>query len=177
MSDALPGAPAASVIRKSLLLNCSQLHAFRVFTERMGNWWPATHHVGEVPFREIVIEPRTGGRWYEVNTENREGEWGHVLAWDPPHRVVISWHLDANFEFHPEMARASELDIRFIAEGASRTRLEFEHRGIERHGAGYQKLRDQLDGGWIGVLDAFAALAHGSASGTPSVSAAAATGR
>jgi uncharacterized protein YndB with AHSA1/START domain len=152
-------APPGAVVKKTLLLHCSRDHAFRVFTQNMGRWWPATHHVGDVPFRDILIEPRTGGRWYEISVENAEGMWGHVLKWDPPHRLMLSWHLGPTFAFNPDLARASELDISFHALGADEVRVEFEHRHIERHGEGYEKLRERLDGGWVGVLAEFAKLA------------------
>ena len=158
-ASALPGA----VVRKSLLLECSREHAFRVFTQNMGRWWPATHHVGAQPFRDIVIEPKTGGRWYEIDTQDQEGQWGHVLAWEPPQRVVLSWHLDASFTYHTDLARTSEIDIRFHPEEQNRTRIEFEHRHIERHGAGHEKLRDVLDGGWVSILEEYRKLAQADA--------------
>jgi len=151
-------APRA-VVNKTLRLRCSRDHAFRVFTQNMGRWWPATHHVGNVPFRDILIEPRTGGRWYEISAEGAEGMWGHVLKWDPPQRLLLSWHLDTKFTFNADLDRASELDISFHALGEDDVRVEFEHRHIERHGDGYEKLRDMLDGGWVGVLAEFAKLA------------------
>jgi uncharacterized protein YndB with AHSA1/START domain len=160
-------AASGAVVRKTLQLNCSRDHAFRVFTQNMGRWWPQTHHVGNVPFRDILIEPRTGGRWYEISTKDAEGLWGHVLAWDPPQRVLLSWHLDTTFTFNPDRNRASELDISFHALGESKVRVEFEHRYIERHGDGYEKLRDMLDGGWVGVLTEFAKLADPTTSAVP----------
>ncbi|HEY8024471.1 MAG TPA: SRPBCC family protein [Burkholderiaceae bacterium] len=150
---------SASEVRKTLTLKCSQEHAFRVFTERMGNWWPAAHHTGALPFRDIVIEKQTGGRWYEVDVREQKGDWGHVLAWEQPHRLVLSWHLDTEFVFRPEFDRASELEFCFIAEGPNQTRVEFVHRHIDRHGKGYEALREQLNNGWVAVLDAFVTLA------------------
>jgi uncharacterized protein YndB with AHSA1/START domain len=155
-----PSAPSSSVVRKSLLLNCSQEQAFRVFTEKMGRWWPASHHTGSLPFRDIVVEPRAGGHWYEIDTEDTAGQWGHVLAWEPPQRVVLSWHLDTKFKYQTELARASEIDIRFFAAGPAQTRMEFEHRHIERHGEGFEALRDTLDNGWPAILEAYAALSQ-----------------
>jgi uncharacterized protein YndB with AHSA1/START domain len=160
MADMPAGATAESAVKKSLLVDCSREHAFRIFTERMGQWWPATHHVGDTPFRDIIVEPHAGGRWYEIDVKERQGAWGHVLAWEPPHRVVLSWHLNTKFAFDPDLARASEIHVRFVAEGPTRTRLEFEHRAIERHGEGYQALRDMLDNGWVSVLAEFAKAAE-----------------
>jgi uncharacterized protein YndB with AHSA1/START domain len=166
MSANPASAPHDAVVRKTLLLDCPREHAFRVFTASMGRWWPATHHVGELPFRDIVIEPRSGGRWYEIDTQDRQGQWGQVLAWEPPQRVVLSWHLDTKFQFHPELSKASELDIRFHSVGPAQTRVEFEHRHIERHGEGYEKLRDMLDGGWVSILDEYTRHALADAGGT-----------
>jgi uncharacterized protein YndB with AHSA1/START domain len=172
MSDIPASAAPGAVVKKTLLLNCPRDHAFQLFTQNMGRWWPETHHVGEVPFRDILIEPHAGGRWYEVNVKNEEGLWGHVLAWEPPRRVVLSWHLDATFKFNPDLARASELDISFHALPENKVRVEVEHRHIERHGEGYEKLREMLDGGWIGVLGEFVKYADPAASAVPANAAA-----
>jgi len=160
MPDAMPSEVPEALVRKTLTLNCSQEHAFRVFAERMGSWWPATHHLGELPFKDIIIEPRAGGRWYEINEKGEQGAWGHVLAWNHPRELILTWHLDAKFEFVADMDRASRLEIRFFNSGPKQTRIEFAHRHIERHGEGYLGLRDQLDNGWVGIFDEFAKLAE-----------------
>jgi uncharacterized protein YndB with AHSA1/START domain len=163
MSEVRMQEVATSVVRKTLLLECSQEHAFRVFAQRMGQWWPADHHIGAAPFRDIIVEPCTGGQWYEIDTDERRGAWGSVLAWEPPHRLVLSWHLNTKFQFDPDMARASELHLLFVSLADRQTRVEFEHRGIERHGEGYQELRDRLDRGWVGILELFVKMARESA--------------
>jgi uncharacterized protein YndB with AHSA1/START domain len=167
MSDTPVSAACGAVVKKSLLLNCSRDHAFQVFTQSMGRWWPASHHVGSTPFRDVLIEPRAGGRWYEINVEDEQGLWGHVLAWDPPRRVVLSWHLDTTFTFNPDLARASELEIRFQTLAPNKARVLLEHRQIERHGDGYEKLRAMLDGGWVRVLEEFAKFADPVAAEVP----------
>jgi uncharacterized protein YndB with AHSA1/START domain len=116
--------------------------------------------VGLLPFNDILIEPRAGGRWYEINANGEEGAWGQVVAWDPPRELVLSWHLDTKFEYVADIERASRLEIRFFENGADQTRIEFAHRHIERHGEGYQGLRDQLDNGWVGVFAEFVKLAE-----------------
>ena len=156
---------AEAAVSKKILLNCPLEHSFREFTERMGAWWPATHHVGTVPFKDILIEARSGGRWYEINAKEEAGLWGYVLRWDPPHHLALSWHLNTKFEFDADLDHASRLEISFKDAGAGRTRVEFLHSRIERHGEGYQALRDQLDHGWVGVLSQFSALAEGSTAG------------
>ena len=131
--------------------------AFKVFTEKMGAWWPATHHVGGTPFRDILIDPRTGGRWYEINADGQECIWGSVVAWEPPKKVVLSWHLQPDWSFSPDMAKASEVALEFIAEGPEKTRLEFEHRHLERHGAGWESMREKVGAtnGWPMILDCY----------------------
>jgi uncharacterized protein YndB with AHSA1/START domain len=165
MSDSPAIAAHGAVVKKILLLNSSRDHAFKVFTQNMGRWWPATHHVGNLPFRDILMEPRVGGRWYEINVHDEEGLWGYVLAWEPTHRVVLSWHLDTTFKFNADLARASELHLTFHALADSKVRVELEHRHIERHGEGHEGLRDMLDGGWVGVLGDFAKFADPTATG------------
>lgn len=154
-------APETTVVRKSLEVRAGIEHAFRVFTQRMGDWWPPTHHIGKADFEAVILEPRAGGRMYERSADGVECAWGTVLAWEPPQRVVFSWHLQPDWTFHPDMARASEVEVRFIAEGERKTRVEMEHRHLERHGEGWQQLRTGIDspGGWTAVLDAFRTLA------------------
>ena len=154
-----PQTAPTEAVKRTLHLNVPIEHAFRVFTERMGSWWPASHHVGETPFQDILIDPRAGGRWYEVNVKGEECLWGTVLAWEPPKRVVLSWHLQPDWSFSPDMARASEVALEFVAEGLEKTRVEFEHRHLERHGAGWEKLREQVgaEGGWPMILEQYIA--------------------
>ena len=155
-----------AVVCKTVRVNASVDHAFRVFVDQMGKWWPATHHVGQTPFESIFVEPRVGGRWYERNVEGKEGEWGTVLAWDPPHRVTFSWHLGPNhdgpdWKFDPDLAKASEVEIRFMAEGPDSTVVTLTHSKLERHGEGYEQLRAIFDGpgAWGDILALYEKLA------------------
>jgi len=147
-----------AVVRKSVRVQVPIERAFSVFVEQMGTWWPAAHHIGAQPFQSICVEPRAGGRWYERDAQGNECNWGQVLAWGPPHRVTFSWHLGPDWKFNPDMAKASEVDIRFTAEGPSTTLVELTHSGIERHGEGYEQLRAMLDSpnAWAGTLAEFA---------------------
>ena len=144
-------------VRRTITVETSRERAFALFTERAGSWWPATHHIAPQPFVAVVMEPRVGGRWFERSTEGAECEWGHVLAWEPPSRVVLAWQLTAEWKYEPDMAKASEVEVRFVAEGAKRTRVELEHRGFERHGAGAEKMRTAVEGpsGWTQCLAQF----------------------
>jgi len=146
-----------AVVKRTLHVEVPVERAFRVFTERMGSWWPASHHIGNVPFKDILIDKKAGGRWYEINAEGAECIWGTVLEWEPPRKVVLSWHLQPDWSFSPDLARASEVALEFIAEGPESTRVEFEHRHLERHGEGWQKMREQVgsEGGWPMILELY----------------------
>ena len=143
--------------KRTMHVNVPIDRAFKVFTEKMGAWWPASHHVGGTAFRDILMDQRTGGRWYEINADGQECIWGSVQAWEPPKKVVLSWHLQPDWSFSPDLAKASEVALEFIAEGREKTRLEFEHRHLERHGAGWEKMLAQVgsEGGWPVILDCF----------------------
>ena len=152
----------AAVVRKSVRVAASQERAWIVFVEQMETWWPATHHIGGTPFETIFVEPRVGGRWYERNAEGAMCEWGKVLKWDPPHAVAFSWHLgpghdSPQWKFDADMAKASEVEIRFAPDGDG-TLVELEHSKLERHGEGYEQLRALFDGpgAWSAILAGFA---------------------
>jgi uncharacterized protein YndB with AHSA1/START domain len=153
-----PVAAKASTVRKTLSVSVPIERTFRAFTEEMGAWWPATHHIAKEAFADIRIEQRNGGRWYERAADGSECEWGRVLAWEPPHRVTFSWHLQPGWKYDPDPEKASEVEIRFFAEGAGKTRVELEHRRLERHGANWKQIRTAVDspGGWTSVLEQFA---------------------
>jgi len=153
-----PVAAKENIVRKTLNVNVPVERAFAVLTEKMSAWWPATHHIAKQPFTEIVIEQRNGGRWFERAGDGTECDWGRVLAWEPPHLVAFSWHLRSDWKFDPDPARASEVEIRFFAEDAGKTRVELEHRNLERHGAAWDQVRATVDspGGWTAILENFA---------------------
>jgi hypothetical protein len=154
-------APTAekAVVRKSVRVPVPVERAFSIFVEQMETWWPATHHIAPNPFQSIIIEPRAGGRWYERDAQGNDCLWGFVRAWDPPGFVTLSWHLQSDWAFHPDPARASDIDLRFTAEGAAATLVELTHYNLERHGEGYAEFRDSLDGpgAWTLILDLYAA--------------------
>lgn len=131
--------------------------AFRVFTEGFDTWWPRTYHIGQAEMAAAVLERREGGRWYERGVDGTECEWGRVLAWEPPHRLVLSWHINGQWQYDPDPLRASEVEVSFTAKGPRETLVELRHHRLERHTDG-QTLRDQVggDGGWNGLLERFA---------------------
>lgn len=154
-------AATATAVTRTLRVAVPIDRAFRVFTEKMHTWWPASHHIGKVPFAEIVVEPHAGGRWFERGNGGEECDWGKVLVWEPPKRVVFSWNLQTDWQYSPDMSRASEVSFEFIAEGPESTRLELEHRHIDRHGPGWEKIRNSVDAGWMEVLSPYLRLLGG----------------
>jgi uncharacterized protein YndB with AHSA1/START domain len=160
-SEAMSETMVEAVVRKSVRVPVSAGRAFSVFVEQMETWWPAEHHIGETPFEAIFVEPRVGGRWYERGANGKECNWGTVLAWDPPRLVTFSWHLGPNWRFDPDMAKASEVAIRFTPE-AGGTLVELEHSYIDRHGEGWEQLKTMLEypDAWERTLSEFAKRAQ-----------------
>lgn len=147
-----------TTVRKTVTVAVSQHRAFEVFTAQLGTWWPKEFHIGEADMADFVLEPRVGGRWFEVGVNGKECETGRVTGFEPPDRFTLAWHLDGNWQYDPDPAHASEVEVRFIAEGPTRTRVELEHRGFERHGAGADAVQGAVGGpqGWDYCLDLFA---------------------
>ncbi|MBU6297423.1 MAG: SRPBCC family protein [Alphaproteobacteria bacterium] len=139
----------AAPVRKSIHVKVPQARAFEVFTANFGRWWPRSHHIAKVEMKEAVIEPHIGGRWYEKSVDGSECEWGEVLVWEPPSRVVLSWRLNSKFEIDANVD--SEVVVRFIADGPSATQVELEHR-IASSDA--EAIRASVDSpqGWGGLL-------------------------
>lgn len=130
--------------------------AFRIFTESFGSWWPADYHIGAAELATAVIEPHVGGRWYEVGVDGSECDWGRVLVWEPPHRLVLMWQINGEWQFDADPERASEIEIRFVEGESGDTVVELEHRHIERLVAA-QAAYDAVGGtgGWGSILDRF----------------------
>ena len=148
---------AGVAVRQSIVVDASPERAFYVFTDGMTSWWPIdSHSIGDRPMAEAVIEPRTGGRWYERGDDGRECDWGRVLAWEPPDRVVLTWQISAEWRSDP--AIHTEIEVRFTPEGDGRTRVDLEHRGLESFGERTEQMRAIFgsDGGWKGLLRRFA---------------------
>ena len=146
-------------VKKSILVNVPIAHAFEVFTKRFDLWWPRSHHISKVDMKEAIIEPREGGRWYEKGVDGSECDWGKVLAWSPPNKVALSWHLQGDWSYNADPAHASRVEVTFTEE-AGQTRVELVHSGIER-AIGGEQLRDGVsgEGGWPALLSLFAKAA------------------
>lgn len=149
-------------VRKSVLVQATPDRAFAVFTDGINRWWPKSHGIGTSPIKESIIEPFVGGRWYTPCEDGTEAVVGHVRIWEPGKRFVMSWEISAEWKPQPLAQFASEVEVRFIADGAGRTRVELEHRNFERMGtAAGEKMRSGVDGGWPGLLELFVKAASG----------------
>ena len=151
---------AAARIRKQVVVEAPITRAFAVFTERLGDYKPAEHNLLQVPIAQTVFEPRVGGHIYDRGTDGSICRWARVLAYQPPERVVFSWDISPHWQLETDPAHSSEVEVRFIAETPRRTRVELEHRNIDRHGPDWQSLSDGVAGdeGWPLYLERYAAL-------------------
>ena len=157
-------APPGVFVRKEITVEASQARAFDVFTREHGAWWPlATHHIGSAAAETAIIEPHAGGRWFERAADGSECDWGRVLVWDPPGRLVLAWEISADWK-HDE-GIDTEVEVRFVSLGPARTRVELEHRRLDRYGVAAEQMRGIFDSenGWTNILRLFAALARNSA--------------
>jgi uncharacterized protein YndB with AHSA1/START domain len=143
-------------VRRAITVGTSQAEAFRVFTNDIGRWWPATHSIGTSPLKTAVVEPRAGGRWYEIGGDGSQCDWGKVLIFDPPSRLVLAWQIGGDWRFNPELV--TEVEVRFTPCGPDATLVELEHRYLERMGAPAEGMRAAFESpeGWSGVLELFA---------------------
>jgi uncharacterized protein YndB with AHSA1/START domain len=145
----------------SIVVEAPAARAFRLFTEGIGTWWHPDHHILEGRVAEMVFEPRVGGHVYDRGVDGSECRWARVLAFEPPERFVISWDIDLQWKLETDPARTSEIEVRFLPEGPDRTRVELEHRHLDRHGDGWERMRDAVGSpeGWSGGLRRFADVA------------------
>jgi uncharacterized protein YndB with AHSA1/START domain len=150
----------AAVVRKQIVVAAPISRAFTVFTERFGDFKPPEHNLLASPIAETVFEPRVGGSIYDRAVDGSECRWARILAFDPPQRVVFSWDISPQWRIETDRDLTSEVEVRFVAEGANRTRVELEHRHLDRHGAGWEGVADGVDGsdGWPLYLERYAAL-------------------
>jgi uncharacterized protein YndB with AHSA1/START domain len=142
---------AGTTVRQSIVVDAPIERAFQVFTDRFGDFKPRDHNLlGGVEIAETVFEPRVGGHLYDRGTDGSECRFARVLAYEPPHRVVMSWDISPTWQLETDPAKASEWEVRFVAETPERTRVELEHRHLDRHGGGWQNVRDGVAGpeGW-----------------------------
>jgi len=149
---------ADTSVRTSIVVEAPIDRAFSVFTEDIGSWWTPTHHILQSELKEMVFEPRVGGQVYDRGVDGSECCWARVLAFDPPNRFVISWDISLQWQIETDPAKSSEVEVRFISESAGQTRVELEHRHIDRHGEGWEQMRNAVGSpdGWEVGLRRFA---------------------
>ena len=142
-------------VRKSIRVNANAARAFDVFANNISRWWPPSHTILKAPLKETIIEPFVNGRWYQLGEDGSECGTGKVLAWEPPHRLLLAWQINADWQFDPNLV--TEVEVKFIAEGERTTRVELEHRHLERMGAKADAARQSVDSpnGWSAILEAF----------------------
>ena len=136
-------------VKKQMVVNASQARCFSVFTDGIDRWWPREHHIGKSPLQREVLEPKPGGRWYGLSEDGSECEIGKVLLWEPPARLVLSWQINADWQYDPSFV--TEVEVVFTALGPKQTRVDF--RGV-------QAMRSYLDRFWDRALAAFKTAAE-----------------
>ena len=149
-----------TTVRTAIVVEAPIERAFRVFTEGFDRIKPREHNVLGVEIAETVFEPRVGGRIFDRGVDGSEFQWARVLAFEPPDRVVFSWDLNPQFQLESDPDKTSEVEVRFVAESAERTRVALEHRNLDRHGPGWEGEREAVAGenGWPLYLERFEAL-------------------
>jgi uncharacterized protein YndB with AHSA1/START domain len=150
----------ATAVRHSIVVEAPLERAFKIFTQDFGRFKPPEHNMLGVEIAETVFEARVGGYLYDRGVDGSECRWARILAYEPPTRLVISWYISPHWQIESDLDRTSEVEVRFTAEAPGRTRVELEHRNLDRHGDGWEGMRDGVDGdqGWPLYLGRFAAL-------------------
>jgi uncharacterized protein YndB with AHSA1/START domain len=146
-------------VRRSITVSVAPEQAFKVFTADIGRWWPTSHKIGASAFKSAAIEPRAGGRWFEIGEDGTECQWGDVIVWDPPSRLVLAWRIRADWQFDPSLL--TEVEVRFVPTADGGTRVELEHRLLENMGDAAEAARNTFDSeqGWKGILERYKAAA------------------
>jgi uncharacterized protein YndB with AHSA1/START domain len=154
----------ATVVRKQIVVDAPIERAFAVFTEGFGAFKPPEHNLLGVEIAETVFEPRAGGHIYDRGVDGSECRWARVLAFEPPDRVVFSWDISPQWQIESDSDHTSEVEVRFVSETPQRTRLELEHRNIDRHGPGWEAVESGVEGdqGWPLYLARYADVVAGS---------------
>ena len=149
---------AETSVQSSIVVEAPIERAFSVFTDGIGSWFPPEYNLLDTEIVERVFEPRVGGHVYDRGADGSECHWARVLAYEPPERVVFSWDISPRWQIETDPENTSEIDVRFTSEAPERTRVDLEHRNLDRHGEGWEQTRESIggEGGWSGCLRAFA---------------------
>lgn len=153
------------VVRRHVIVAGTPERAFEVFIQRFDAIKPREHNMLAVPIMQTVLEPHVGGRIVDHGEDGTECAWARVLVFEPPHRIAFTWDIGPTWQIESDLANTSEVEVRFLADGEDRTRVELEHRHLERHGNGWESLREGVadDQGWPLYLARYADLLRGSA--------------
>lgn len=154
---------SATAVHTSITVDAPVERAFKVFTEEIGSWWNPDHHLLDGELAEMIFEPREGGHIIDRGVDGSECRWSRVLAYDPPDSVVFSWDINLEWKLETDLEKTSEVEIRFIADGPERTVVELEHRNLDRHGDGWEAMRDSVgaEDGWGSGLALYAGRING----------------
>lgn len=146
-----------STVRAEIVVDVPIEHAFATFT-RDSSWKPREHNLLRVDIAESRFEAHEGGHIYDRGVDGTECRWARVLTYDPPNRVVFAWLITPQWSVGTDPSKASEVEVRFVSEGPERTRIEIEHTHLERHGEGWESMRDSVSApeGWPLYLQRFA---------------------
>lgn len=152
-----------TTVRASVVVSAPAERAFSLFTDGIETWWHPEHHILEADLAEMVFEPRVGGHIIDRGVDGSECRWARVLAYEPPDRVIFSWDVSPQWQLETDPKRCSEVEVRFVAEGSDRTRVELEHRNLDRHGERWEGMRDAVGSpdGWPAGLEALATRIRG----------------
>ena len=161
----------AAIVRRDIVVDAPIARAFATFVERFGDFKPKEHNLLGSPLAETQFEPHVGGHIVDRAEDGSECRWARVLAYEPPNRVVFSWDISPYWQLEADEANASEVEVRFVAETPGRTRIELQHRNLDRHGPGWEGVRDGVSdqGGWPLYFDRYAQVVASAAWTPPSV--------
>ena len=137
-----------TAVHTSIVVEAPADRAFSFFTDDIGKWWPPEHHLLQGELAEMVFEPRVGGHIIDRGTDGSECRWARVLAYDPPRRVCFTWDINLRWQLETDPAKTSEIEVTFTPDGPARTRVVLTHRHLDRHGDGWEQMRDAVSSGW-----------------------------
>jgi len=159
------GHTASEPVRKSVRVRATPTKAFEVFANGIDTWWPATYHIGSSSPKKVVLEGREGGSIYTKQENGTDSPWAKVLSWEPPHRLIFAWQVSPQFQYEPDLAKTSKVEVSFTSVADGTTEVTLEHSEFDRHGDGHEGVRAMVDAedGWGTLLSLFAAKAGGKA--------------
>jgi uncharacterized protein YndB with AHSA1/START domain len=149
------GSPIIPPVKREILVAAGQAKAFQAWTTHHDAWYPRRHHIGKSPMKQAVLECKPGGRWYEIGEDGAECEWGKVLIWEPPRRLILAWQVNGQWQYDPGFV--TEVEVNFIPKEGGKTLVTLEHRNLGRFGDVAEEIRKSIgaDEGWGAFMTAF----------------------